>query len=29
VRLDTPLQVYSAIRETVILDHKNVEQVYG
>jgi hypothetical protein len=29
VRLDISLQVYSAIRETVILDHKNVEQVYG
>jgi hypothetical protein len=29
VRLDTPMQVYSAIRETVILEHKDVEQVYG
>ena len=29
VRLDAPIQVYSSLRDTVILEHKNVEQVYG
>ena len=29
VRLDTPIQVYSAVRETVILEPGDVEQVYG